>query len=528
MSTPTTAWSAARSRAGRLKWAVLRGRLRVRASAQALTHPLVAQRVGWDRGVMGSYPELAEEYRRRLGWLVAGIVGAGAASMRNRSVAMTSAALAGGLIASRRVAERPSRGARARWPGGRLTDLPAVALDRDLLRREFAARGPVVKTSAGTRKVAAVLGLARGAALLQEHRDRLSSIGYPLSALIPKRFVRDMDPEDHAHYRLTLGSAFSPARMRALEPELRAMVDEDVAAHRRTGAPLAVAAWTNDLLLRMWLRILFGFVATPLELQWFRTQYLRFEWRSHIRGAPHELAAFAAVADDLTGRIDAWRGHDSALWPECVAASLLRDDPAALDDPNMLGNLVMLTATTSVDTHGLVKWALHFVTDGGWQRRLRADLHEQADGGDLADRIISETLRLEQSEALHRRITDDIEHEGFMFPKGWELRVCVTESHRDPTVFPNPDRFDPDRFKGRRYARDQYAPFGLDNHSCIGETLARMATRVILERLVLAADWEVSRAFPIAFGEWRHWAPDSRWEIRLVPIASGETAATGG
>ena len=66
----------------------------------------------------------------------------------------------------------------------------------------------------------------------------------------------------------------------------------------------------------------------------------------------------------------------------------------------------------------------------------------------LAARIIAETLRLEQSEYIVRVARRPLSVGGFRIPAGWLLRLCVRESHRDPTAFTDPDRFDPDRFPG--------------------------------------------------------------------------------
>ena len=54
--------------------------------------------------------------------------------------------------------------------------------------------------------------------------------------------------------------------------------------------------------------------------------------------------------------------------------------------------------------------------------------------------------QLAQSEYLFRRANNAIQFRGVVIPAGWLVRVCIREIHRDPAVFTNPDRFDPDRF----------------------------------------------------------------------------------
>ena len=79
-----------------------------------------------------------------------------------------------------------------------------------------------------------------------------------------------------------------------------------------------------------------------------------------------------------------------------------------------------------------------------------------------------ETLRLEQSEFLYRRVVKPLEIDGYRIPPGWLLRILVHESHRDPTVYPEPDRFNPDRFLARTFDKTEYSPFGADAHGCNG------------------------------------------------------------
>ena len=150
-----------------------------------------------------------------------------------------------------------------------------------------------------------------------------------------------------------------------------------------------------------------------------------------------------------------------------VVSAIARADPEVLDDPNVTGNLVFVLRTASVDVASLLHWILKMLGDHPeWCLRVRED-----GSGDLARRVVLETLRLHQSEFIQRRVLEPVEIEGHIVPAGWFVRLCVRESHRDPEVFSDPASFDPDRFAGRRLSRYEYSPFGRLEHRCIGETL---------------------------------------------------------
>jgi cytochrome P450 len=68
---------------------------------------------------------------------------------------------------------------------------------------------------------------------------------------------------------------------------------------------------------------------------------------------------------------------------------------------------------------------------------------------------------------------------------GDTLLICQYVLHRHPAFFPDPERFDPDRFAAERPSRLAYLPFGDGAHKCIGEHLARLEG----ERILVHASW---------------------------------------
>ena len=96
------------------------------------------------------------------------------------------------------------------------------------------------------------------------------------------------------------------------------------------------------------------------------------------------------------------------------------------------------------------------------------------------------------------------------------LRVCVAESHRDGSVFPEPERFDPARFLDGRRPREEFMPFGAPGTSCPGAAVSIAVARVFVRelsafRVTVAAD------APPEHDGW-HWRPSSRFRVALEPI----------
>jgi cytochrome P450 len=104
-------------------------------------------------------------------------------------------------------------------------------------------------------------------------------------------------------------------------------------------------------------------------------------------------------------------------------------------------------------------------------------------GAEHAERFLAETMRLHPPTWIFARVPiaeDELPIGGPVRP-GDVLLLCQYVLHRHPGAFPDPERFDPDRFADGRPARWAYLPFGDGAHKCIGEHLARLeAVRVLL------------------------------------------------
>lgn len=102
---------------------------------------------------------------------------------------------------------------------------------------------------------------------------------------------------------------------------------------------------------------------------------------------------------------------------------------------------------------------------------------------DHAERVLAEAMRLHPPTWIFARVpvaTDDLPRGGRV-GMGDTLLLCQYVMHRHPAFFPDPERFDPDRFAGERPSRWAYLPFGDGAHKCIGEHLARLeGTRVLV------------------------------------------------
>ena len=391
---------------------------------------------------------------------------------------------------------RPSYGRSRRLPPGSLAVTRSIEamVDRDFYAREARRHGPIFKTQFH-RPVVCVVGLERGHELMRQHGDSLAPTPLPWNRELRGGFLRYMDDATHEVYsplfRIALAgravAAAEPATRRAARRELEALAAacaDSPAAGVKPGDAL------DRIVLVAFARVLFGIDEESPDFA-----QARGTKRRSSSADPLDLAHVAleggARRSSLAGRATAPRaGGRRDNGPVCTLSELGRVAPGMPDDV-CVDNLLFILKIPAGDVRSLLRWLVKMLGDHPvWRNRLRADLEAGRTGAPtVADRIVMETLRLEQSEYIHRRVRETFEHDGFVIPAGWLLRLCVRESHRSEEVWRDASTFDPDRFLRRQpMPKSDYSPFGFRERACSGVDLSDMICRVTLEELA-AFDW---------------------------------------
>ncbi|XP_065080305.1 probable cytochrome P450 9f2 isoform X2 [Ochlerotatus camptorhynchus] len=109
------------------------------------------------------------------------------------------------------------------------------------------------------------------------------------------------------------------------------------------------------------------------------------------------------------------------------------------------------------------------------------------------DMMVSESLRMWPIPAFDRKcvrdyVVDDGAGLKFTIDAGDCIWVPVHGIHRDPKYYPNPEKFDPERFRDENKATidtTMYLPFGMGPRNCIGSRFALMEMKAIMYALLL-------------------------------------------
>jgi cytochrome P450 len=107
--------------------------------------------------------------------------------------------------------------------------------------------------------------------------------------------------------------------------------------------------------------------------------------------------------------------------------------------------------------------------------------------------VFAESMRLyPPAWAIGRRALEPFEARGFTIPKRSVVIMSQYIVHRDARFFPEPERFDPERWNAESAAsrpRFSYFPFGGGNRVCIGEQFAWMEGVLLIA--ALAQKWRI-------------------------------------
>jgi cytochrome P450 len=112
--------------------------------------------------------------------------------------------------------------------------------------------------------------------------------------------------------------------------------------------------------------------------------------------------------------------------------------------------------------------------------------------------VLKESMRLyPPAYLLGRQAIRDVTVGGHRLPAGTIVMINILAMHRRPDVFPDPERFDPERFEveaEKKLPRGAFIPFGAGSRICIGNHFALMEGQLVLAAIARRFAFELSSA----------------------------------
>jgi cytochrome P450 len=297
---------------------------------------------------------------------------------------------------------------------------------------------------------------------------------------IPPGVIIFEDPPIHTMHRGLLSRVFTPKKMNALEPQIRAFCAQSL-------DPLVGAGGFDiikDLGAQMPMRVIGMLLGIPTEDQ----QTIRDNSDAELRtkpGKPMKYSQERFVTGEAFADYIDWREKNPSddLMTELLVAEFEDETGTTrrLTREEVLTYTSVVAGAGNETTTRLIGWAGRGLAQHPDQRReLVADRS-------LIPNAIEELLRFE-APAPHvaRYMTRDVEHHGQLVQAGSIMLMLIGSGNRDDRRFPDGDRFDIHREIG------QHLTFGYGAHYCLGAALARLEGRVALEEVLKRfPEWDV-------------------------------------
>ncbi|KYG10567.1 hypothetical protein BE21_11305 [Sorangium cellulosum] len=315
------------------------------------------------------------------------------------------------------------------------------------------------------------------------------------------------DPPDHTRLRGLVSKGFTPQRVAAMEPQLRAIADELIGGFAAEGRADLIQRFAFPFTAFVIGDMLGMPRADIARLKRWSDDWIRLVWNAEplerMVEAAKGLLAFQRYFAEVIAERRRSLGDD--LLSAVIRAQL--DDGAQLSEEELIALPMQLIMAGHETTLHLIGNALVLLLER--PAHLAAVREDPARIGD----VIEETLRLDGPLLwIGRHTTVEVELGGVKLPAGAIVQLAVCSANHDEGLFSEPTAFNPCRANA-----DRHFSFGRGAHFCLGAPLARLEGRVALEQLLarlpnlrLDPDQPPVRAAAIGFRGFDHLA--ARWD----------------
>ena len=403
---------------------------------------------------------------------------------------------------------------------------------RGFLLREYQRHGPIFRVRALHYRWVALVGpeanvfAARNAATIFRSWEQYHEFSAALGA---HRVLLTMDGPEHIRMRRLLVKGYSP---KMLESHLDLAHDVTLRAIQEwpQGRPIEIQRAMQQIITEQ-----IGMFCTGLsskeyfdDLVYYLAMLIQVNVTKRLPRVMERLPKYRRSKrrmEEFYERImEAHRPERREGQPPDFVDMLLeanQSDPQFLPETDLFANVLapyLVGMDTSASVCAFMLYSL--LKHPEILERVREEVDEMYEHGppapeglrrlEVTHRVAMETLRMYPViPALTRTAANSFEFGGYRVPAGTEIMLGTTVGHHLPEYFPEPERFDIERYsrgRGEHLQPGAFAPFGVDRHRCIGSSLSELQIVLTIAAIVREADVVLER-------------PERPLKIKLSPAA---------
>jgi cytochrome P450 family 135 len=210
---------------------------------------------------------------------------------------------------------------------------------------------------------------------------------------------------------------------------------------------------------------------------------------------PKSLAKARDPLDEMVHQIIGRARQDPRLEErDDILALLIQaryEDGRPLTDGELRDHLVTLLIQGHASTADSLSWAIErLLRNPETHERLREEV--RSNGEEYVDAVVKETLRVRPPLGMCTRLVNKpFELGEWVLEPGRLIAPCIYLVHHSEEIYPEPERFRPERFLEKPVGKYTWIPFGGGYRSCLGGHFAMHEIKTVLRTVMRQARFEV-------------------------------------
>ncbi len=190
-----------------------------------------------------------------------------------------------------------------------------------------------------------------------------------------------------------------------------------------------------------------------------------------------------------------------------LLVGLRDDDGGAMTDDELIDEMFTLLMAGHETTATSLAWIFHHVLPRpDVVARLRAELADVTGGAAVEaehlprlaylDAVMKESARLTPvATNVVRQLMAPARIGGVDLPAGVSVSACIYATHHRDDLWPDPERFVPERFLGGRVPPNAFYPFGGGVRRCLGAAFATYELKIVLATVLARAELRIAPGY---------------------------------
>jgi cytochrome P450 len=340
------------------------------------------------------------------------------------------------------------------------------------------------------------------------HADRVAVPGPPGSALHRLGMgLNSMNGEQHRQRRQLVMPVFHRQRIESYHDEIVAITDFCLDGWQ-TGQLYNIASEMHKMTMCIASQVFFGIDARSSGDS---LAHLLSDWLDYMSSVIARMLPFAYPGSpftrllEISGQVEAQilemiaQRRSNLAGSHDILALLIQAhdaDSNDLSDDELIGQITLFFLSSFETTAVALIWTLFLLAQ---HPHVLADLLDELDGAlhgaaprveqlaalPLLDAVIKESMRLVPPAIQGGRISvAPFEMGPYHFPAGTKVMYSQYITHRLPELYPQPQRFLPERWRTIDPSPYEYLPFLGGPRMCLGAPFATMEMKIVLAMIV--------------------------------------------